>query len=86
MIRNRVQCNQSPQQPTAQFSRSWVPPVFHPERTGILGPIPHMARGDSTKSDLETTESGARAWLEPKLLFQIEHGISETSLRSARHS
>lgn len=39
-------------------------PLFHPERTGVLGPTPHAARGDSTKTYLETTESGARAWLE----------------------
>ena len=39
-------------------------PLFHPERTGILGPTPQAARGDSAKTYLETTESGARAWLE----------------------
>ena len=38
--------------------------LFFPDRTGILGPTPHAARGDFTKTYFETTLAGADRLLE----------------------
>jgi hypothetical protein len=38
--------------------------LFFPERTGVLGPTPHAARGDSGKTYLETPLPGADRLLE----------------------
>ncbi len=39
-------------------------PLFHPEKTEILGPTPHGVRGDTTQIYLETTPEGAQDFLE----------------------
>jgi hypothetical protein len=39
-------------------------PLFHPERQGVLGPTPQATRHDANRTYLETTEAGAKEWLE----------------------
>jgi hypothetical protein len=38
--------------------------LFHPELMGVIGPTPQANRHDAARTYLETTEAGAREWLE----------------------